>query len=107
VVTGIQRVMREEISLWQREGRTPKLVGNLVRENGTFRAEVGVRTYSADDPLAQVSGKNKAIRITTQEMGSTVAISAGTEPLATAAAALKDLEHVLIARSPRAEGRFR
>ena len=50
------------------------------------------------DPLALVSGKNKAIRITSEEMGETVSIGSGPEPLATAAAALKDLEHVLIAR---------
>jgi homoserine dehydrogenase len=59
------------------------------------RAEVGIRTYGADDPFARVAGKNKSIRINTDAMGETVAIGAGTEPLATAAAALKDLEHVL------------
>jgi homoserine dehydrogenase len=31
-------------------------------------------------------------------MGETLAMGAGTEPLATAAAALKDLEHILVAR---------
>ena len=76
----------------------PKLVGGLVREERAVRAEVGIRTYGADDPLARVAGKNKAIRITTDAMGETVAIGSGTEPLATAAAALKDLEHILIAR---------
>ena len=57
-------------------------------------------TQDAVDPLSQVSGKDKAIRITTEEMGETVVIGSGTEPLATAAAALKDLEHILIARTP-------
>ena len=45
--------------------------------------------------------KNKAIRITTDAMGETVAIGSGTEPLATAAAALKDLEHILVGRTAR------
>lgn len=44
-------------------------------------------------------GKDKAIRITTDAMGETVAIGSGTEPLATAAAALKDLKHILAARA--------
>ena len=97
-VTGIQHVTHEDVSAWQHDGLTPKLVGSLVFEGGAVRGQVGIRTYAAGDPLAQVSGKNKAIRITTEEMGDTVAIGSGPEPLATAAAALKDLEHVLIAR---------
>lgn len=97
-VTGIQDVTREDIAAWKRDGLVPKLVGSLVRENGAVRAEVGIRTYPMGDPLAQVAGKNKAIRITTDAMGETVATGSGTEPLATAAAALKDLEHILIAR---------
>jgi len=48
-----------------------------------------------------VSGKNKAIRIKTDVMGDIVAIGGGLEPTATAAAALKDLEHILRARSLR------
>lgn len=97
-VAGIQDMTREDVTAWERDGLVPKLVGSLVRENGTVRAEVGIRTYPSDDPLAQVAGKNKAIRITTDAMGETIAIGSGTEPLATAASALKDLEHVLIAR---------
>ena len=97
-VTGIQDITRQDIAAWQRDGLVPRLVGSLVRENGAVRAEVGIRTYPSDDPLAQVTGKNKAIRITTDAMGETIAIGSGTEPLATAAAALKDLEHILIAR---------
>ena len=97
-IAGIQDVKRDDIAAWSRKGLVPKLVGSLVRETGTVRAEVGIRTYPSDDPLARVTGKNKAIRITTDAMGETIAIGSGTEPLATAAAALKDLEHVLVAR---------
>lgn len=70
--------------------------------NGAFRASVGIRTYPLSDPFAHVRGKNKAIRITTDAMGETVAIGSGKEPLATAAAALKDLEHILAARTVKA-----
>ena len=99
-VTGIEETTQEQIAAWRQEGLVPKLVGSLVREEPAMRAEVGIRTYGAEDPLARVAGKNKAIRITTDAMGETVAIGSGTEPLATAAAALKDLEQILIARLP-------
>ncbi|WP_202802339.1 homoserine dehydrogenase [Oceanibaculum indicum] len=102
VVDGIQSITEQQIEAWRKEQRVPKLVGSLIRTGGAIRAAVGVRTYPLSDPLAQVSGKNKAIRITTDAMGETIAIGSGTEPLATAAAALKDLEHILTARAARA-----
>ncbi len=101
-VEGIQSVSRQRVVAWREEGLVPKLVGSLRRTDGVTRAVVGVRTYPLTDPLAHVSGKNKAIRITTDAMGETIAIGSGTEPLATAAAALKDLEHILTARAARA-----
>lgn len=104
VVEGIQSVAANDIATWRERRLVPKLVGSLVRTDGTTRAAVGVRTYPLSDPLAQVSGKNKAIRITTDAMGETIAIGSGTEPLATAAAALKDLEHILTARAARGIG---
>ena len=101
-VEGIQSVAAHDIETWRKQGLVPKLVGSLIRTNGAMRAAVGVRTYPLSDPLAHVSGKNKAIRITTDAMGETIAIGSGTEPLATAAAALKDLEHILTTRAARA-----
>jgi homoserine dehydrogenase len=100
-VEGIQSVTGERIAAWSAEGLVPKLVGHLTIVDGEFRASVGIRTYPVSDPLARVRGKNKAIRITTDAMGETIAIGSGTEPLATAAAALKDLEHILTARVAR------
>lgn len=100
-VDGIQSISRQDIETWRSQNLAPKLVGSLVRKDGATRAAVGIRTYPPGDPLAHVSGKNKAIRITTDAMGETVAIGSGTEPLATAAAALKDLEHILARRAPR------
>ncbi|ORE85677.1 homoserine dehydrogenase [Aurantimonas sp. 22II-16-19i] len=100
-VEGIQSVTRPQIEAWRERGLVPKLVGSLASEDGAIRAGVGIRTYPLDDPFAHVRGKNKAIRITTDAMGETVAIGSGTEPLATAAAALKDLEHILVDRTAR------
>ena len=101
-VEGIGSVSAHDIAIWRRQGVVPKLIGSLSRTDGVTRASVGVRTYPPSDPLAHVAGKNKAIRITTDAMGETIAIGSGTEPLATAAAALKDLEHILTARAARA-----
>ena len=98
-VEGLQSVTPEHIEAWSAEGVAPKLVGSLTREEGGFRASVGIRTYPLTDPFAQVRGKAKAIRIVTDVMGETMAIAHGAEPLATAAAALKDLEHILAARA--------
>ncbi|MEF2549911.1 homoserine dehydrogenase [Aurantimonas sp. A2-1-M11] len=99
VVEGIHSVTVQQIAAWQADGLVPKLVGSLALDDGTARADVGIRTYPLADPLAQVRGKNKAIRISTDAMGETIAIGSGTEPIATSAAALKDLEHILVARA--------
>lgn len=99
VVEGIQSVTSEQIEEWRAKGQVPKLVGSLASVDGVMSASVGIRTYPITDPLAHVQGKNKAIRITTDAMGETVAIGSGAEPLATAAAALKDLEHILTAKT--------
>ncbi|MGE8359398.1 homoserine dehydrogenase [Pseudomonas sp.] len=101
VVDGIQSVTAERIAAWRAQGLVPKLVGSLTQVGGEVCASVGIRTYPLSDPFAQVNGKNKAIRITTDTMGETLAIGCGVEPLATAAAALKDLEHILLARAAR------
>lgn len=98
-VTGIQSVTRREVEAWRADGLVPKLVGSLTYERDRVRADVGVRAYPLADPLAHVGGKSKAIRFTTDAMGETVAMSHGPEPLATAAAALKDFEHILVART--------
>lgn len=98
VVEGIQFVTEESIEMWRAEGLVPKLVGSLTRVDGSFRASVGVKTYPLTHTFTNVRGKDKVIRITTDVMGETIAIGSGKEPLATAAAALKDLEHIMIAR---------
>ncbi|WP_118135497.1 homoserine dehydrogenase [Oceanicella sp. SM1341] len=96
-VQGIQDVTPGMIADWTARGLSPRLVGSLSRSEGGLRGEVGIRTYPSDDPFAGVRGKAKAIRIVTEAMGETVAIGHAAEPLATAAAALKDLEHLLAA----------
>jgi len=94
-VEGIQSISEARIAAWRAEGLVPKLVGRIWYEGGTARASVGVQALDQADPLAHVTDNNKAIRITTDFMGDVVAMGGGSGPTATAAAALKDLEHVL------------
>ncbi|WP_202912973.1 homoserine dehydrogenase [Acuticoccus sediminis] len=100
-VEGIAAITADDIATWQSEGRVPKLVGRLTREGDRFAARVGLETFTRNDPLAHVSGHDKAIRVATDTMGELVAIGGASEPTATAAAALKDLEHILTARLSR------
>lgn len=97
-VEGIQSITEYDIARWRTEGLAPRLIGRLNREGDNVRASVSVHAYPANDIFAHVSGKNKAIRIGTDAMGEIVAIGCGSEPAATAAAALKDLEHIFRAR---------
>jgi homoserine dehydrogenase len=97
VVDGIQKVTEAQIKAWRNDGVVPKLIGAITIENATWKATVGVRMLPTSDIFSQVAGKNKAIRITTDTMGEIVAIGSGAEPMATASAALKDFEHILLA----------
>lgn len=100
-VDGIQGITERDIAQWRADGLVPRLVGSLIRDGSSFHASVGVRAYPRHDAFAQVAGKNKAIRIETDAMGEIVTSGCGSEPVATAAAALKDLEHIFQARSLR------
>ncbi|WP_279608574.1 hypothetical protein [Burkholderia gladioli] len=62
---------------------------------GRVEASVRLATYEAAHPFAGIGAGMKAVRIETDAMGELVAIGR-TSPLATAAAALKDFEHLLM-----------
>lgn len=94
-VTGIQHVRRPDIDAWRKAGLVPRLVGWIRPDGDMPRAGVELRLFPPDDPFARVGGRNKAIRIETDAMGTLFAGGGGSEPRATAAAALKDLEHIL------------
>ncbi|WP_414440920.1 homoserine dehydrogenase [Burkholderia sp. 22PA0106] len=92
---GIEHVLPDDLARWRAEGRVPKLVGRIERRDGAVSASVQLRTYASDHPFAQVGAGMKAVRIETDAMGELLAIG-HTSPLATAAAALKDFEHLLM-----------
>lgn len=94
-VSGIQDVTPDHIASWRADGRVPKLVGRVSLEGGGPVATVAVEAVARDDLFATAHGSNKAFRVHTAEMGPITTIGCGPEPVATAAAALKDLEHIL------------
>lgn len=97
-VAGIQAINEQQISDYRTLGQVPKLVGSLRRDSTGFYADVRVRGYPESDQFARVSGTDKAIRVFAEEMGEIVVTVSGLEPAATAAAVLKDLEHILESR---------
>ncbi|MES2741818.1 MAG: homoserine dehydrogenase [Pseudomonadota bacterium] len=94
---GIAQVSADDIAGWRAAGLTPRLVGCIERAGGVTRASVALRLYGADHPFARVHGRAKAIRVVCETMGELTVIGAGSDPVGTAAAALKDFEHVLAA----------
>lgn len=100
-VSGIAQVTPEQLSDWRRQGVAPKLIGHISRTDGGWSGGVGMRTYAAEEALSLVRGKNKAIRIDTAEMGEIFVAGGASSTRATAAAALKDLEHILAAAAAR------
>ncbi|NQZ10531.1 MAG: homoserine dehydrogenase [Algicola sp.] len=95
-VEGIEDVTTKRINQWREQNLVPKLVGVLSRQPKGYKATVGIQALTKDDPLSLVAGNNKAIRITTDVMGDVIAIGGNSGPQATAAAALKDFEHLLM-----------
>lgn len=92
---GIADITPDNIAAWRAQGRVPKLVACIDRDGDVYRASVCLRTYDARDPFSQVSAGMKAIRVCTDAMGDTLVMSRN-GPMGTAAAALKDLEHILM-----------
>ncbi|MDM8010887.1 MAG: homoserine dehydrogenase [Parasphingorhabdus sp.] len=100
-VSGIAHVTPKQLAEWRHEGRVPKLIGHISRTDIGWSGGVELRTYAADEALSLVRGKNKAIWIDTTEMGEIFVAGGASGAGATAAAALKDLEHILAAAPKR------
>ncbi|MFY0545297.1 homoserine dehydrogenase [Brevibacillus sp. H7] len=93
--TGISGLTGEQMEEWRRQGLVPKLVGRILRQTGQIAAEVNVVLYPFDHPFAQVKGATKAVQVRTDVMGELLVVGGKSDPRAAAAAALKDLEHIL------------
>jgi homoserine dehydrogenase len=94
---GIDHLTQRDMQTWKAAGMVPKLVGEIIPGERELRAAVVLRGYPHDHPFARVGASMKAISIHSDAMGEVTALCR-TSPLATAAAALKDFEHILMKR---------
>ena len=94
---GIGQVSVAQIAAWRAEGLTPRLVGRIERTGGVTRAGVELTLYDDQHPFARVHGRTKAIHVVAEEMGACTVIGGASDPAGTAAAALKDFEHIIAA----------
>lgn len=93
--SSVREVTREQITQWQQAGKSPKLVGSIRRTPEGIRASVELLAVDTTHPFAAVKGTTKAIRVETDVMGDLLVIGGKSDPVAAAAAALKDLEHII------------
>lgn len=92
--SGIRNITKADLARARAEGKSLKLLGRMVREEGGARAEVGVAAIEPAHPLYHVNGTNKGIVFFTDTMGQ-VAVSGGkSDPRGTAAALLKDIINI-------------
>lgn len=93
---GISTITKEEIQeRYMNHQVIPKLVGRIEPGGQGVQAQVKVEWLPLEHPLAQVKGTTKAIQVQTDVMGDFLVIGGKSDPQAAAAAALKDLEHIL------------
>jgi homoserine dehydrogenase len=91
----IREVTAEQITEWKQNGKQPKLVGSIRKTHTGIIAEVSLQAVDSSHPFAHVRGTTKAIRVETDVMGELLVVGGKSDPIAAAAAALKDLEHIL------------
>lgn len=91
----VRTVTPDQISGWKQEGLTPKLIGRIRKTEEGVTASVELTAVDAEHPFAGVNGTTKAIRVETDVMGDLLVVGGKSDPVAAAAAALKDLEHIL------------
>ncbi|WP_431286852.1 homoserine dehydrogenase [Roseateles chitinivorans] len=92
---GIDHVTLDDVRRWKAQGVMPRLVGRVDRSAGVCDASVGIELCGPDHPFARAHGRAKAVHVVTDLMGELTLTGGGSSPYGTAAAALKDLEHIL------------
>lgn len=91
----VRDVTPDQIALWKEQGKLPKLVGSIRKTDNGLSAAVVLQTIDASHPFANVTGTTKAIRVEADVMGDLLVVGGKSDPVAAAAAALKDLEHII------------
>ncbi|MGG4498875.1 homoserine dehydrogenase [Brevibacillus reuszeri] len=91
----VRDVSTDHISLWKQQGKIPKLIGSIRKTDNGIAASVELQAIDTAHPFAHVTGTTKAIRVETDVMGDLLVVGGKSDPVAAAAAALKDLEHII------------
>lgn len=91
----VRDVTPDQIAHWKEHGKLPKLVGSIRKTDNGLSAAVVLQPINASHPFANVTGTTKAIRVETDVMGDLLVVGGKSDPIAAAAAALKDLEHII------------
>lgn len=91
----ISGVSLADVRSWRASKVMPRLVGVIESVGDTYQASVKLELCGEAHPFHRVHGKTKAIRVSTDLMGEFSIVGGGSNPYGTAAAALKDFEHVL------------
>ncbi|MGC5326677.1 homoserine dehydrogenase [Brevibacillus sp. SYSU BS000544] len=92
---GIGPITSDELAQYREQNVVPKLIGSIVRTEQGVTVQVKKELLPVDHPLAQVKGTTKAVYVETDVMGDFLVVGGKSDPRAAAAAALKDLEHIL------------
>ncbi|WAJ32987.1 hypothetical protein OUO20_18305 [Arthrobacter sp. FX8] len=92
---GIRNLPGSALKQWKAAGLTPRLVGFIEKHEENVSAGVELRAYPQSHPFGGLDGSMKALAVHTDEMGDLTILGGASNPTATAAAVLKDLEHVL------------
>lgn len=85
----------EALTDWQNQGLTPRLVGYIENTDTGIEAGVDMRLYSQLHPFSLTKGSSKGLSVRTTEMGEFNIVGGASDPTATAAAAMKDIDHII------------
>ncbi|MDF3125984.1 hypothetical protein [Rheinheimera sp. 1928-s] len=92
---GIEQVTQDHIIQWKEANLTPRLIGVINHHGDNCQISVKLELFPKNHPFASVHGRMKAMLVETAEMGELFVMGGASNLLATAAAALKDLELII------------
>lgn len=93
-VEGVTKITSEEIKSSLEEGCKYKLIGKAVKENGEIQMTVKLQKLDSAHPLYGVSGKNKAVRYTSDVLGDLTIIGGASGVIPAGASILRDLINI-------------
>lgn len=93
-VEGVTQITPEEIKSSLEEGCKYKLIGKAVKENGEIQMTVKLQKLDSAHPLYGVSGKNKAVRYTSDVLGDLTIIGGASGVIPAGASILRDLINI-------------